>query len=213
MHGNEGFVLQIPFLECVFGTKYFVVDKQNSYMMGIFNDKVETIEAEVQMKPFNLVQLSCMITMVEQHRQGFNESSVAGSVAPTEAPVMNRVQYPSTPHDFESFSSLRDLKYDGNMLTPEERSGLYWDCTKVIVGMAEAYKAFARCLWFNPEMADKYQGNIDKYTAYYTGIIRGLDIFLQEDQLMRTKLWFPLVPAPTYMPSMHEMEHNTVRKI
>ena len=25
--GNEGFVLQIPFLEHAFGTKYFVVDK------------------------------------------------------------------------------------------------------------------------------------------------------------------------------------------
>ena len=32
------------------------VDKQNGYMMGIFNDKVETIEAEAQMKPFNLAQ-------------------------------------------------------------------------------------------------------------------------------------------------------------
>ena len=37
---NEGFVLQIPFLECAFGTKYFVVDKQNGNMMGIFDDKV-----------------------------------------------------------------------------------------------------------------------------------------------------------------------------
>ena len=54
--GNEGFVLQIPFLECAFGTKYFIVDKQNGYMMGIFDDKVETIEAEAQMKPFNLAQ-------------------------------------------------------------------------------------------------------------------------------------------------------------
>ena len=36
---NEGFVLQIPFLECAFGTKYFIVDKQNGSMMGIFDDK------------------------------------------------------------------------------------------------------------------------------------------------------------------------------
>ena len=27
--GNEGFVLEIPFLECAFGTKYYVVDKIN----------------------------------------------------------------------------------------------------------------------------------------------------------------------------------------
>ena len=47
--GNEGFILQIPFLEHAFGTKYFVVDKQNCNMMGIFDDKVDVIEAEVQM--------------------------------------------------------------------------------------------------------------------------------------------------------------------
>ena len=100
----------------------------------------------------------------------------------------------------ESFNSLRDLKYDGNMLTPEERSVLYWDCTKFIIEMAEAYKTFTRCLWFNLEMADKYQGNIEKYTAYYTDIIRGLDVLFQEDQLMRTKLQFPLVHAPMLPP-------------
>ena len=66
VHGNEGFVLQIPFLEHAFGTKYYVVDKQNGYMMGIFNDKVETIEAEAQMKPFNLAELSHTIATLEQ---------------------------------------------------------------------------------------------------------------------------------------------------
>ena len=77
---NEEFVLQIPFLEHAFGTKYFVVDKQDGSMMGIFDDKVEMIEAEAQMKPFNLAQLSHTVATLEQHRQGFNESSVAGSV-------------------------------------------------------------------------------------------------------------------------------------
>ena len=101
-----------------------------------------------------------------------------------EAPVVSRMQYLSTPKDFETFYSLRELKYDGNMVTLEERSGLYWICTKVIVEMADAYKAFTRCLYFNLEMAYKYQDNIERYTVYYTDIIRGLDIFLQEDQLM-----------------------------
>ena len=44
--GNEEFVLQIPFLEHAFGTKYFIADKQNDSMMGIFDDKVETISAD-----------------------------------------------------------------------------------------------------------------------------------------------------------------------
>ena len=180
-------------------------------MMGIFNDKVETISAEAQMRPFNLAQLSHMIATLEQCRQGFNESSVAGSVvAHAEAPNEDRLQYPSTPKDFQTFDSLKQLQYDGNMLTPIERSGLYWDHTKVIVEMADAYNVFSRCLYFNPEMSDKYQTNIEWYTKYYSEIICCIDIFLEEDQLMC--MGFPLVPVPSYLPNMHELECSDIRK-
>ena len=99
------------------------------------------------------------------------------------------------------------------MLTPEERSGLYWDHTKVIVEMADAYNVFSRCIYFNPEMSDKYQSNIEQYTRYYSELIRCIDIFLQEDQLMHSKLGFPLVPVPSYLPNMYELECSDVRKI
>ena len=44
-------------------------------------------------------------------------------------------------------------------------------------------------------------------------LIRCIDIFLQEDQLMHTKLGFPLVLVPSYLPNMHELECSDVRKI
>ena len=173
-----------------------VVDKQNGHMMGIFDDKLEDIDCDAQMKPFNLAQLSQMIATLEQRKQGFNDSSVSDN---TNAPNNNRLQCPSTPKEFKSFDSLKELGYDGNMLTPEERSGLYQDHTKVILEMAEAYNVFSRCIYFNPEMSDKYQNNIDRYIRYYTNIIRHVDIFLQEDQLMCTRLGFPLVPVPCHI--------------
>ena len=71
---NEGFVLWIPFLEHAFGTMYYVIDKQNGHMMGIFNNQLQDIDCDVQMEPFNLAQLSQMITTLEQKRQGFNNS-------------------------------------------------------------------------------------------------------------------------------------------
>ena len=55
---NKGFVLQIPFLEHAFGTMYYVIDEENGHMMGIFDDKLEDIDCDAQMKPFNLAQLS-----------------------------------------------------------------------------------------------------------------------------------------------------------
>ena len=60
---------------------------------------------------------------------------------------------------------------------------------------------------------DKYQSNIKWYTKYYSDLIRHIDIFLQEDQLMHTKLGFPLIPVPSYLPNMHELECSDVRKI
>ena len=56
---------------------YYVIDKQNSQMMGILNDKLEDIDCDIQMKPFNLAELSQMIATLEQRRQGFNDSSVS----------------------------------------------------------------------------------------------------------------------------------------
>ena len=178
--------------------------------MGIFDDQLQDIDCDVQMKPFNQAQLSQMVMTLEQKRQGFNNSSVSDK---TDAPSNDRLQYPSTPKDFKSFDSLKELQCDGNMLTPEERSELYKDCTKVILEMAEAYNVFSRCIYFNPGMSEKYQSNIDRYIRYYTNIIRQIDIFLQEDQLMHTKLGFPLVPAPLYLPNMYKLGHSDVRKI
>ena len=108
--------------------------------------------------------------------------------------------------DCSTFDTLKQLQHDGNMLTPEERSGLYWDRTRVIVKMANTYNVFSRCLYFNPEMSDKYQSNTDWYTKYYSEIICHIDIFLQEDQLMCTKLGFPLILVPSYSPHIHELE-------
>ena len=63
------------------------------------------------------------------------------------------------------------------------------------------------------EMSDKYQSNIEWCTKYYSDFIRCIDIYLQEDQLMHTKLGFPLVPVPSSLPNMHELECSDVRNI
>ena len=191
----------------MFGTLYYVIDKQNGHMMGIINDQLQSIDCGVQMELFNLGQLSQMITTLEQKRQGFNDSSVSTD------DVYNRIWYRSTPQDFRYFDYLKELQYDGNILMSQERSGLYNDHIKVILEMAESYIIFSRCIYFNPEMTEKYQNNTDRYFKYYTNIIRQIDIYLQEDQLKHTKQGLPLVPAPSYLPNMYELGHSDVRQI
>ena len=40
-----------------------------------------------------------------------------------------------------------------------------------------------------------------------------MDVYFQKDQPMHTKLGFPLVPVPTYLPSKYELEQNDVHRI
>ena len=75
--------------------------------------------------------------------------------------------------------------------------------------MADSYHIFARCMLSNPEMSDTYKGNIDKYTGYFSSVVRNIDIYLQEDQLMCTKCGFPLVPVPTYLPTNKELGQSS----
>ena len=64
-----------------------------------------------------------MIATIEQCRQGFNESSATDVVEHMETlSFWIECSTLVLHNDVESFNSLRDLKYDGNMLTPEERS-------------------------------------------------------------------------------------------
>ena len=83
----------------------------------------------------------------------------------------------------------------------------------MIVELADAFNVFSRCMYLNPEMSDKYQSNIEWNTRYYSDLVRCIDIYLQGDQLMCTKLGFPLVPVPSYLPNMYELECRNVRNI
>ena len=59
-------------------------------------------------------------------------------------------------------------------------------------------------------MSDTYRSNINKYTGYITSVVRNIDIYLQEDQLIHTKCGFPLVPLPTYLPTSNKLGESSV---
>ena len=107
-------------------------------MMGIFDDKVEVVEAQAQLQPFNLEQLNHTICILEQRHEGLDVSSVADlqenrnpvdqqqpqNQYPQDGP---RLQHPTTPKELNMFESLKSLRYDGNMLISWARSRIYWD--------------------------------------------------------------------------------------
>ena len=213
---NTGFQLEIPYLEHAFGTKYFIMDCITGGMMGIYDDKVEQIDLKGQLKPFNINQLNRVMYILGQRRLGLDTSSIPSDDIPAESQTSqssNRMEYPSTPKQFNLFQEYKNIEHDGNMLTADQRTKLYEDRSKVIAEMAEAFYIFSRSIFFNPEMADQYNLSRDKYFNYFSQIIQNIDIFLQEDQLMHTKAGFSLVPVPGYLPNNNELEQRNADQI
>ena len=79
--------------------------------------------------------------------------------------------------------------------------------------MADTYNVFSRSLFFHLEMIEQCKANRTKYITYFTNIMRHIDVYFQEDQLMHTSLGFPLVPVPIYLPNNYELEQNDVQWI
>ena len=123
------------------------------------------------------------------------------------------MEYPSTPKQFNLFQEYKSIEHDGNMLTADQRTRVYEDRSKVIAEMADAFYIFSRSIFFNPGMVEQYNLSCDKYINYFTQILCNIDIFLQEDQLMCTKVGFSLVPVPGYLPNGNDLEQTNANQI
>ena len=216
LDGNTRFQLEIPYLEHTFGTKYFIMDHVTGSVMGIYDDKVEQIDLKSQLKPFNINQLNRVMHILGQRRLGLDTSSIPTNDIPEESLTShssNRMEYPSTPKQFNLFQEYKNVEHNGNMLTVDQRTKVYEDRFKVIAEMAESFYIFSRSIFFNLEMADQYTLSRDKYFHYFQQIVQNIDIFLQEDQLKCTKASFSLVPVPGYLPNSNDLEQRNADQI
>ena len=149
LDGNEGFRSEIPYLECAFGTKFFIVDKVNGSMLAIHNDIVEDIDTEASTHPFDFENWTMLYVSSHRNIKALMFFfSVAGNIQqlvsvrdkspkqrgppmPTSEPQAQgmvdntRLNYPSTPKDFNQFEHLKGLCHDGFILSTEMRSQLY----------------------------------------------------------------------------------------
>ena len=159
IEGNTGFQLKIPYLEYAFSTKYFIMDRITGSMMRIYDDKVEQIDLKGQLKPFNINQLDRVMHIIGQRRLGLDTSSILMDEIPEDSHVgqsSNRMEYPSTPKQFNLFQEYKNKEHDGNMLTAEKSTKMYEDRSKVIAEITDTFHIFSRSIFFNPEMVEQY---------------------------------------------------------
>ena len=60
-NGNEGVGVQLDYLECVYGTRYYVINKVNSDINAIHDVSLELTELKGHFSPFNLDNLKAKV--------------------------------------------------------------------------------------------------------------------------------------------------------
>ena len=56
-NGNEGAGVKIDYLECAYGTRYYVIDKVNGDINAIHDESLELTEFKGRFSPFDLENL------------------------------------------------------------------------------------------------------------------------------------------------------------
>ena len=129
------------------------MDRITGSMMGIYDDKVKQIDLKGQLKPFNINQLDRVMHIIGQRRLGLDTSSILMDEIPEDSQVgqsSNRMEYPSTPKQFNLFQEYKNIEHDGSILTAEQRTRMYEDRSKVIAEMADAFYIFFYKYFFQP---------------------------------------------------------------
>ena len=112
--------------------------------------------------------------IIGQRRLVLDTSSIPMDEIPKdthEGQSSNRMEYPSTPKQFNLFQEYKNIEHDGNMLMTEQRTRMYEDRSKVIAEMVGAFYIFSRNIFFNPEMVEQYNHSLDKYISYFIQIV------------------------------------------
>ena len=55
--GNEGVGVKIPYFDCAYGTRYYVIDEINGNISAIYNNSIKSIDFLGSFSPFNLKEL------------------------------------------------------------------------------------------------------------------------------------------------------------
>ena len=60
-NGNEGVGVKLDYLECAYGTRYYVIDKVNGDIIAIHDESLELTEFKGRFSPFDLDDLEARI--------------------------------------------------------------------------------------------------------------------------------------------------------
>ena len=108
-NGNEGVGVKLDYLECAYGTRYYVIDKVNSDINAIHDESLELTEFKGHFSPFDLDDLEARVCRLA-NGAGDAENTVEQQNAPctcsTDPRTLNMEAYEGMGFDENNYSPI-----------------------------------------------------------------------------------------------------------
>ena len=217
--GNDGFVIEIQYLERAFGTNTYLIDKVTGSLFVLHDDHIESTGLCGSECVFDLQELEFHICDLadRRHRKEDDTGSIAEERWTTQAPQHQTPDAPpspgppSIPDNFPMYEEWENLTHQGVSFTISYRQQIYEACSEIITTLIDCFRKLNKHTRSHPETELACHQEKTHHFSYYSWLIQHIDNVLQEDNIFRCSNELPELPVPMYSPSVNDLE--TIHRI
>ena len=216
--GNEGFVIKIQYLKRAFGTKTYLVDKVKGSLFALHDDHIESTGFCGSECVFDLQELEFHTCDLADQRNGEEDTrSVAEERRASQGPHHQTPDAPPSPgppmipDGFPMYEEWENLAHQGLSFSISYRQQIYEGHSEIINTLIDCFSELYKHTKSYPETELECHHEKTHHFSYYSWPIQHIDNVLQEDNIFRHNNDLPKLPAPTYFPSVNDLE--TVHRI
>ena len=216
--GNEGFVIEIQYLEKAFSTNTYLIDKVTGSLFVLHDDHIESTGLCGSECMFDLQELEFHICDLADWRNGEEDTgSIAEERWTTQAPQHQTPDAPPSPgpptipDNFPMHEEWENLTHQGVSFTISYRQQIYEGRSEIITTLIDCFSELNKHMRSHPETELACHQEKTHHFSYYSWLIQRIDNVLQEDNIFRCSNELPGLPAPTYSPSVTDLE--TIHRI
>ena len=209
--GNEGFVIKIQYLERAFGTNTYLIDKVTGSLFTLHDDHIESTGLCGSECVFDLQELEFHICDLADQRNG-EDDSVAEERRSTQAPQHQTPDAPPSPgpptipDNFPMYENWENFTHQGESFTISYRQQIYEAHSEIITTLIDCFSELNKYTSSHPETELACHQEKTHHFSYYSWLIQHIDNVLQEDNIFRRGKELLELPAPTYSPSVTDLE-------
>ena len=216
--GNEGFVIKIQYLRRAFGTNTYLIDKVTGSLFALYDDHIESTGFCGSKCVFDLQELELHICDLVDRRNREEDTGIVAEERRTSHVLQHQTPDappspgpPLIPDNFPMYEEWENLTHQGVSFTISYRQQIYEGHSEIITTLIDCFSELNKHMRSHPETELAYHQEKTHHFSYYLWLIQHIDNVLQEDNIFRRNNELPELPAPTYSPSVNDLE--TIHRI